>query len=257
MCGEAFRGIASGTHGGMGLPLEIGSTISVTWKLFQKNIGLCVLSSLIVNLLFLVLFGGVFVGFLVLTAATGVNLEGRNAAAGGGPDETAQMLFSIFFFGGIFASIVLMGLLYVYVTMGQLRLMLQLVRGEPAKISDMFKVGRFYGRALLATFLFMLMVTCGYLLLIIPGIVLSVMFSLYLLVLVDQDVPAVESLRRAYRLSQGNLLAMFGAWMIVALISTLGNMVCSLVSLFSLGYMMLMAAVMYETARGGEISRPL
>lgn len=101
------------------------------------------------------------------------------------------------FFGGSFAFIIQMLLLPLYI--GYTGYILKIVRGEEAVIADIFQSYKNIGLILLTTAISYVTVVCGYLLLIIPGIILTysyVMVGYLLADINDNNVTNASSILR-------------------------------------------------------------
>lgn len=104
------------------------------------------------------------------------------------------------FFGGSFAFIIQMLLLPLYI--GYTGYILKLVRGEEAVIADIFQSYKNIGLILLTTVISYVTVVCGYLLLIIPGIILTYSYVMVGYLLADINDNNVTNANRILRKSQ-------------------------------------------------------
>lgn len=104
------------------------------------------------------------------------------------------------FFGGSFAFIIQMLLLPLYI--GYTGYILKIVRGEEAVIADIFQSYKNIGLILLTTAISYVTVVCGYLLLIIPGIILTYSYVMVGYLLADINDNNVTNANRILRKSQ-------------------------------------------------------
>lgn len=104
------------------------------------------------------------------------------------------------FFGGSFAFIIQMLLLPLYI--GYTGYILKLVRGKEAVIADIFQSYKNIGLILLTTVISYVTVVCGYLLLIIPGIILTYSYVMVGYLLADINDNNVTNANRILRKSQ-------------------------------------------------------
>ncbi len=104
------------------------------------------------------------------------------------------------FFGGSFAFIIQMLLLPLYI--GYTGYILKLVRGEEAVIADIFQSYKNIGLILLTTAISYVTVVCGYLLLIIPGIILTYSYVMVGYLLADMNDNNVTNASSILRKSQ-------------------------------------------------------
>lgn len=104
------------------------------------------------------------------------------------------------FFGGSFAFIIQILLLPLYI--GYTGYILKLVRGEEAVIADIFQSYKNIGLILLTAVISYVTVVCGYLLLIIPGIILTYSYVMVGYLLADINDNNVTNANRILRKSQ-------------------------------------------------------
>lgn len=104
------------------------------------------------------------------------------------------------FFGGSFAFIIQMLLLPLYI--GYTSYILKLARGETAVIADIFQSYKNIGLILLTTVISYVTVVCGYLLLIIPGIILTYSYVMVGYLLADINDNNVTNANHILRKSQ-------------------------------------------------------
>jgi uncharacterized membrane protein len=96
-----------------------------------------------------------------------------------------------------------------------------------------------------STILFILMVIVGFLCLIIPGIIVSLMFFPYQYVLVDEDPPGIDCLWRAKTYTDGNKGAIFMLCLAAFGINLLGACALLIGMVFTIPLTTLMMAVAY------------
>lgn len=104
------------------------------------------------------------------------------------------------FFGGSFAFIIQILLLPLYI--GYTGYILKLVRGEEAVIADIFQSYKNIGLIILTTAISYVIVVCGYLLLIIPGIILTYSYVMVGYLLADMNDNNVTNASSILRKSQ-------------------------------------------------------
>lgn len=109
--------------------------------------------------------------------------------------------------GGIVALIISGPMCY-----GICKFILNIVRGENASISDIFS--GFDGKVIIKSFVIMILTTIitsiGYLILIVPGIILSIMFSQSFFILVDNnELSAIDCMKLSCKIIRGNKMYLF------------------------------------------------
>ncbi|HUQ72826.1 MAG TPA: hypothetical protein VM165_25080, partial [Planctomycetaceae bacterium] len=116
---------------------------------------------------------------------------------------------------------------------------------EPAAIGDLFSGGKYLWRMGGSTILFVLMVILGFVCLIIPGIIISLMFFPYQYVLVDEDPPGIDCLWRAKTYTDGNKGTIFLLFLAAFGINLLGACALIVGMVFTVPLTTLMMAVAY------------
>jgi uncharacterized membrane protein len=139
----------------------------------------------------------------------------------------------------------------IFISLGIFRYMLKTARGENATVADLFSGGPLFLSAIGITILSGLAFLAGFVLFIIPGIIVALMFSQGMLVLVDQNTGVIESLRYSAQATKGNKLTLFALGLIT---SGLGLVVtvftCGIGFFFVYPYIMLLLAVTYLAMTG-------
>jgi len=207
-CGEPLKSAKSRERGPQ--KIEAGDVLSTAWAIFKQEMGLVI--------------GGVIVaGLLNIAVSMPQTILGGIAGVmqQQGERETAMLLQTL---SWCFLPIAYLG--QWFFACGLNRMMLNISRGDPAAIGDLFSGGKYLWRMAGATILFALMVLLGFVCLIIPGIILSLMFWAYAYVLVDEDPPGIDCLWRAKKYVEGNLGTIFVLFLAAFGINLLG--VCAL-----------------------------
>jgi len=122
---------------------------------------------------------------------------------------------------GALVQIVVLSPLYA----GQYLLTLRVIRGQPAKIQDLFRGFAFWGTLAAVSLLASLATGLGFLLLVVPGILWALMFSFAPIVVLDHGVHgeklsrigAVEALKRSKELTEGYRGTLFGISLLLVL----------------------------------------
>ncbi len=128
--------------------------------------------------------------------------------------------------------------------------LLKIARGLQAGIGDVFSGGKYYVPMLVTMLIFNLMTQIGFLLLIIPGIILFLMFGQFGYLIVDRNLGIAESLHTSMEVTKGNKLTIFLIWLVCIGLVILGAIPCLLGWLVVFPYMALLHAVMYLTMTG-------
>ena len=180
-------------------PFNFGRTLSRAFALMRDS-----LASVGVFILVLQLINGAisFVTQQQLVAAIADAAE--TAEPGAAP---LAMFASPWYWGSILTSLVIGSLLYAGATAG----FLKVTRGEPASLGDCFQAGIAKFLPVLGlTILWWLGVALGWMLLLIPGLILITMWSAALPTLIGERLGVIESFGRSRELTKGSRLSIFG-----------------------------------------------
>ncbi len=233
-CGEVF----SSSRGGRGRngirremrPFPPGEVISDAWRIYSERMGLSILA-------FVVLFVLSIVSNIVFGVSIGISQEQYDQ----GNTSGAIIGFCVTAVLGVLAIA-----FFSYLQAGYLTLQIKIVREEDTSLGDLFSGGRFTFRMFLNSVLFGLMCALGYCACIIPGLLLALMFFFYGHVLVDDDLPGIQSLSRAKQLSDGNwgsLILIFNVGMACAFA---GLLACYIGMIFTIPFVSILWAVAYD-----------
>ncbi|MGD0901188.1 MAG: hypothetical protein ABR915_25445 [Thermoguttaceae bacterium] len=210
--------------------IDFGDIFSRTWAILKSQFGMCWLAiAVVMGINFLVgLVAGVVRGFMIAIHASLVT----------------QFVVSF----PIQLAALALG---VWLMIGLKRFMLKIARGERAEIGDLFTGGPYFLRVLGAGILFGLMFIVGYILCIVPGIILALMFSQFLYLILDRDCEIMESLKMSKDLMVGNKLTIF----LIQVLAGIGGMVailltCGLGLIVVYPFLLLLPAVIYLSITG-------
>jgi uncharacterized membrane protein len=112
--------------------------------------------------------------------------------------------------------------LSIIFSLGLIKISLKICDGEEPKISDLFSQYPLFFRYLFASILKNLITLFGFILLIIPGIILSIRFGFFDYLIVDRNSRIVESLRKSWEITKGNAWNLFLLYILLGLINLLG-----------------------------------
>lgn len=116
-------------------------------------------------------------------------------------------------------------LLQMFITLGFIRFLLNIVDGNEYKIEDLFKGANSFSHFLyfiVVSLLYSALVGFGVILLIIPGIVLGIglLFAQY--IVAEEKAGIFESLKESWNLTKGYKWRIFGLMLLIALFNILG-----------------------------------
>lgn len=133
-------------------------------------------------------------------------------------------IFSILDLIGIFVGII--------ISLGLIKISLNFCDNIKSKISDLFSQYRLFFIALFATTFYLLVVVLGLILLVVPGIYFAIRFWFYDYFIVDKKAGVIESFKRSWRLTQGNVWNLFLLLSLLTGINILGALAL-LIGLFA------------------------
>lgn len=90
------------------------------------------------------------------------------------------------------------------VQIGVIYFMIKIARGDNAELKDIFEAFNHYGSALLMMILLGLIIGIGFLLLIIPGIILGLRLYYTPFILIDQKLGAVDAIKASWEMTRGH-----------------------------------------------------
>lgn len=186
---------------------EVGPVLSRAWQLFKDNLGL-ILGAMIVT----AIVNGIFTGI-------GSGLEELIGQSNSG--------LAVLIFGPMRAAVGLIGwIVSVFLSLGLIRLLLNVIRGTGATIADLFGGGRFLVPGVLASLLVGAGVILGLAVLIVPGVILALGWMFVQPLIVDRGLGPVEAIQESWRLTRGEKGGLF-LWMLVCVgLCLLGVMAC-------------------------------
>jgi uncharacterized membrane protein len=118
-------------------------------------------------------------------------------------------------------------------------------------VGMLFSGGKWLLKGFAAYVLYMIMTTVGFILLIVPGIILLLRFGMYQSAIVDRNMGIIESLKYSWELTKGNGLNLFVIMLFTILIVLAGCIAMLVGMLFAFPMMFLMWIVAYRWMQYG------
>jgi uncharacterized membrane protein len=182
-------------------PIDVGACVKRGFELTTRNFA---------NIL---LIGVVYIGISIaasillgaLDSALGIGQTRQTFDSGG---DGAMSIFTQTSSASPLNAIV-SNLLSIFLTLGLIRIGLNLVSGQPVSVSQLFSGGRHMLRAIGASILYGAMLVVGFILLIVPGIYLALRFGQYMNAIVDRNMGIMESLSYSSSITTNNRLNLF------------------------------------------------
>jgi uncharacterized membrane protein len=209
--------------------IAVGDIFTYAWNTWKANLGLLVGATLII---FALSFGLSFVGGIA-GAALRQNGEATPAST------LVTTVFSI-----------INNVISIFLGIGYLRLMLDLLRGKATSISTLFSGGDRFLSTFGFSLLFGLMLFGGFLLLIVPGVIMLFRFWPAYYLVVDRSVPVMKSFGMAWEITRGNSANTFLLMLSAFGIGILGMLACGIGLFFSQPLALLLFCTAYLMMSG-------
>lgn len=153
--------------------------------------------------------------------------------------------------GGTFAFVSLVfGLLSfalnIIVSLGLFRIGLKFVAGDKPQVSDLFGSYALFFRYLGATIIFALAVMAGFVLLVVPGIIIALRYGQYPYFMVDQNLGPIAALKASARVTAGAKGQLFLFYLTVVGINLLGVIALFVGYLFTWPMTLISSAFVYR-----------
>ena len=202
--------------------LSIGDAISYGWRGFWKNVGSLIVAT-IVLLVVHVIFGVISTLF---------------------DNFILQYAFSIL--GYVVTLLIVLGLL---------RMALAITSGQPPNVSELTNTNA-WGTYIAASIIFAIASGIGFLLCIIPGIIVYVFWGFYGFVIADrgEGVGVGEAFSRSVEITAGNRWQLFGLGILLILINFVGALLCGVGLLFTYGITAVTGAYAYRQLSGQPVA---
>ena len=215
--------------------IDMGDIFSHTWDILKER--------------FLPCLGAVFVVIIISNGTQQLlSFMAGMAGAAAGDHAIAVTLSVVAWFLGAAISI--------WIGIGQAMFLLKVARGEEAPFGTIFAGGPYFLTVLLASMLFGLIVCCGYLLLIVPGVIFALMYSQFYYLIIDRDMGVMESLETSKQIMVGNKLILFATYLLAVLGGLAVCILTCFIGIFAVApYWMLMGAVIYLLVTGQPTAR--
>ncbi len=143
-------------------------------------------------------------------------------------------------------------LVSIYLSLGMLRIALNVVDGKPFTLGQLFSCGPQLITGFLASLIFVVMVLAGALLFIVPGIYLAIRFGPYLTVIADKNLAVFDSLSYASRLTTNSRLNLFVLGIFSILVMIAGFLALIVGLFFAYPVVLLAWAVSYRWMQYGR-----
>jgi hypothetical protein len=209
--------------------VDAGAVISHAWKIWTENLGLLVGVTLVI----VVIGAGFYFGSQQLNAAL-----------------LAQRVDPLTVIFVDFVVEIASNVIHLFLGIGETLLILKLLRGQPASFGDLFSGGPRFWPALGIAILSGLLYLAGFLLCVIPFIILVLIFWPVSTLVIDNKTGVFDSFSVASSITQGNRLTTFVLFLASIGISLLGVLACGVGVLFALPLISVMWVTAYMMMSG-------
>lgn len=194
---------------------------------------------------------GVFV--VAMYAMMFVTLSAQHGSRSASPEMPVMTL--LIFYLGLFAIIIVLIPLTVFLMGGAYRAAFKQLRGGRVEFRDLFSARDCYWRLLGATIIHSVLVAIGAMVCIIPAFIVGGLLFFALPLIVERDLGVFEAMRASRDVTQTNLLMFTLFAFVVQLIASAGGYACYVGLLATWPLMFTITAVAYRDCFGVEGAR--
>jgi uncharacterized membrane protein len=219
-------------------PWEVGEVIEEAWGLFKPH--------------WPVLVGAGVVLYVILIA---IKL-GTTLVLGGG-FSSAENPFSPGALAGAGGSFIAQQVAQMFLQVGLLRIYLATVRGQTPEFGQLFSGGDRFVTTLLSTMLLGLAIFFGFLLLIVPGVILAIGLYNTMFFAADTDLGVVDCLKASWNSLAGQKGKFFAFLLVLGVLNIAGILACFIGLLVSVPVTILALSIVYTRLTGRTGPEPL
>ncbi len=140
---------------------------------------------------------------------------------------------------------------------GILRILLIITAGGKPHIPDLYRDYPLFFRYFFGSILVGILILIGFVLLIVPGVIVALGLSFYAILMIDQNTGIQESMRKSWDLTKGIRLKLLGLFVLLGLINILGALALGIGLLVTIPLSMLAPVVLYRQLTSGTTVLPL
>lgn len=208
--------------------------IGEAWSLLKQNLGTWVLTTLVyVALIYAI-------SFAVQLVLRAIGLGIPQPQPGQAPQLGAGFAF------GTLLSTLLNFVLGAFFTGGLFRMAVKQARGLPVSVGDLFSAGDVIGPLIVAALLSGIGMNIGFLLCIIPGLILAGLWMFTNPLIVEKNMGGIDAMRLSFNTLKGDLVMSAVFVFLAGLVGASGVLLCGVGALFTLPLLYLSVAVLYR-----------
>lgn len=242
-------GYQYGAPGGAA-PFSVGDALSWAWNKFTKNPAPLIVSMLVYALVLGVISGVMQAGVFALADTsesvyssddTGFSYSYSATSLGAGSIAVLVIgLLATLVVGGVIASAQYVG-------------MLGIADGRPTEIGSFFKP-RNIGPMILLTVILGILVSIGYVLCVLPGLVVALFVIFAPLLLIDRNLSPIDAIKASIDIVKANVGQVILVWLVAGLVAMAGVLACGVGVLVSAPVASLMLVYTYRRLSGGQVA---
>ncbi len=182
-------------------PIDVGACVKRGFNLTVRNFGMI----LVVGIVYFACTFGLSIILAMVDAALGWGQGTQQTFE----SEGGTVIATSFQSQGSPFNMIVSQVFSLFLTMGALRIGLNIVSGQAFSVGMLFGEGRKLLKVVAATLLFWIMVAIGLVLLIVPGVYLALRYGQYMTAIVDRDMGIMESFYYSSAITTNNRLNLF------------------------------------------------
>lgn len=222
---------------------ELRELLSVALTMLQDRFGVVIGGTLFFSFVPLL----AFIPAIVSLVTSGVFTSGENF-------EPAKLLP---FLSTLGLSTLVYLLMYFTLRVGWIAICLKICKAEAAPFSEFFSNFNKLPNFLLVHLILGIAISLGFLLLVAPGVYLSVRLCLAPYLVMDREIGAIEAIQESWRLSDGIAMKIFlagVAFVVANIVVSFVPLIGSIAQFFVIGYYDLLLAAIYRDKNGDLIA---
>jgi uncharacterized membrane protein len=230
-----------------------GDAVTFAWERIKADPG-TTLATIIVG----AIIPGAIFGVLYVVSSIFVGLLGAASSGGvshrhGGAVAVDAMLPVIMGINSI--AFILTMIVALYLGAGIVSFSLKVARGQPYQFGDLFAGGKYFLSMFAAGLLIGIAVDIGLIFLVVPGIILSLGFSVAPWVIVDRGLGPIEGMKASWELTDGHKGNIFIFNLIAFGLSLVGMCACGVGTLIVVPILCIAHAYIYLKLSGQPVAQ--
>ena len=229
---------------------SIGDALSWAWNKFTKNPAPLIVSMLVYSLI---------VGVIATIVEFGVlGLADTSMSSYSADDAGFSYSYNVTSLGPASIAVLVIGYLVLLVVAAAISSaqyvgLLGIADGQPTTIGSFFKP-RYIGPMILLTLIVGVLVGIGYVLCVIPGLIVALFAMFAHPALVDRNLSPIDAVKASIDIVKANVGQVILVWLVAGLIAAAGVLACGVGVLISGPVASLMLVYTYRRLSGGQVA---